>query len=384
MDWRDEAERDIPLAVKYETSVIWDDIQSLTGIRQRTCAPVAVSVFEAHHRDRWVSYSRSRNYYDPRQNHPLLTFRKVVGSVDAMAAGGWIENDPQKPGRRGRQSVMRATPKLIDAMGNLLRSRPDLPIELPRPGLMLRDSEKRPLALPSTREVKRMGSKVHEMNEALVSVDARDPSGNSLTAPISRIFNETMQRGGRMFGLGASWQNVEREIRKRMTMDGEPVVELDFATLHPAMLYAEIGAPLPADCYAIGEWPRPLVKRAVLVALNARNLHSARLAIAHSEEMRPLTADHQAALDLASQLIADLRANHRPIARFFTADTGARLMRRESDMAEAIMLDLIGQGIVALPVHDSFMVPASKRDALETAMMRAAYRFGLKNLRITA
>lgn len=374
--------RDIPLSVKYETSSIWGDVKRLLGVK-RTGAAIAVSLYEAHHLDKRVSYSRSRNYYDNRVNHPILTYRKTLGAVDAFDAGGWIEHFRQRPGIRGEQSSMAASPALIDAMGNLLRSRPDLPLELPRPGLMLRDPDKRPLVLPSTREVARMGGKVHEINEALVSIDARDPSGNLMTAPVSRIFNGSLRRGGRFYAHGASWQNLKRDLRKSMTLSGEPVVELDFATLHPAMLYAEAGASMPGDCYAVPGWPRPLVKRGMLVVLNAGTLHSARLAIAHCDEMLALGHSDQTALDAASRLIADIKAIHRPIARFFHSDAGARLMRRESDMAEHILFDLMGENIVALPVHDSFLVPASKRDALETAMMRAAYHFGLAQVKVS-
>lgn len=384
MDWDDER-RDIPLAVKYETSAIWADIQRLTGAKP-TGAVVAVAAYEARSRDKWVSYARARNYYDRRVNHRLLSYRRVLGSVDKMEAGEWIENYVQPVGRRGRQSTLRATPKLVDAMGRLLADRPHLPLEMPKPGLLLRDTDKRPMPLPATRQVARMGGKVHAINEALTSVEARDLAGNALTAPVSRIFNGSLRRGGRFYAHGASWQNIKRGLRETMTLNGEPVVELDFATLHPAMLYAEVGAPMPSDCYSLPGWPRPLVKRAMLILLNAATLHTARLAIAYCDEMG-MREETPAALAAASaraqDLIDRLKSMHRPISRFFHSDTGARLMRIESDMAEQIMLDLMSENVVALPVHDSFLVPRSKRDMLETAMMRAAYRAGLRQMRVT-
>ncbi|MBO9510602.1 hypothetical protein [Erythrobacter sp. A6_0] len=377
----DFGERDIPLAVKYETSAIWGDVQKLLGVK-RTGAAIAVGLVEAYPLGRWVSYSRSRNYYDNRVNHPLLTYRRVVGAVDAFEAGGWIEHFRQRKGARGKQSAMIALPKLIDAMAELLCAHPNLPLELPRPGVQLRDPDSRPLLLPSTREVARMGGKVLALNEAIVSVDARDPDGNALTAPVSRIFNTTMHRGGRFYAHGASWQNVKRDVRKRITLDGEPVVELDFATLHPAMLYAEVGAPMPRDCYAHADWPRPLVKRAMLILLNASSLPAARLAIAHCSEMESLPGVESSPIARAARLISDIKEMHQPVARFFHTDAGARLMKQESDMAEHIMTELLRQNVVALPVHDSFLVPASKKAALEQAMMRVAYQFGLNEIRI--
>ena len=51
------------------------------------------------------------------------------------------------------------------------------------------------------------------------------------------------------------------------------------------------------------------------------------------------------------------------------------LMRIDSAIVEAVMKYLmLEKGIVVLPVHDSFLVPASKRDDLEAAMIEAAHR----------
>ena len=60
-------------------------------------------------------------------------------------------------------------------------------------------------------------------------------------------------------------------------------------------------------------------------------------------------------------------------------------MRIDSDMAEAVMtLLILRKGIVTLPVHDSFLVPASKRDELEAAVMQAAYEVAsLSDARVT-
>jgi hypothetical protein len=51
-------------------------------------------------------------------------------------------------------------------------------------------------------------------------------------------------------------------------------------------------------------------------------------------------------------------------------------MRRDSDMAEQIELRLLAQGVIALPLHDSFIIPQSTRDkgALMEAMAAALYK----------
>ena len=239
------------------------------------------------------------------------------------------------------------------------------------------------MGLPATRMITRMERKVIDINEALASTDVRTSAGVPIGAGVVRIFNETMDRGGRHYGLGSSWQNIPAAERPRISIDGEPVVELDYSTLHPSLLYAEVGAVPPHDCYAIGNWPRPLVKKALLVLINASNLHKVRRYLAHCPEMAALgPADEQDALHTASLVIADIKRVHQRIAKFFHADTGARLMRVDSDLSSAILSKLLRQGIVALPVHDSFLVQTRHIDALENAMLESAADLGLIHCRL--
>lgn len=378
----DEGDRDIPLAVKYETYRLWQPIKEALGLN-RTGAAIAVALVEAHKAGgRWVSYSRSRKHYDERQCHSLLTYRKVRTAADALIAGDLVEHFTQAPGVRGRQSTLRANSRLLEAMQGILDVRPNLPLELPRYGIVMRDGDGRPMTIPSTREVARMGKKVSAINEGLVSLDARGPSGMQLAAPVTRIFNFDFDKGGRFYGQGASWQNITKAARQSVEIDGEPVVELDYATLHPAMLYAEVGAPLPADCYDLGGWTRPLVKRAFLILMNTRSERQARQTIAHKTTITELELPEQQALAMAARLVSDIKDAHKPIATAFHSNAGLRLMKRESELAQYVMLTLHKKGIVALPMHDSFLVRRSQRDELECAMLEAAYVFGLGQIRL--
>lgn len=376
------ADRQTPLFVKFDTRPIWPEIKATFGV-DATGAAIIMALHEAQNiNNGWVSYSRSRTFYATKARHPLLTFRSVVAAVDALDAGGWIEHHRQVPGGRGWQSSMQATPQLMDAMGRILEGGPPLRLVMPSQTIILRDADGREIDPKPTRDIDRRGRQVEALNEAVTSAEVLTMDGRPVTAPMRRIHNDSMDRGGRLYGLGPSWQNIPKEDRKRVTIDGEAVVELDFVSLHPALLYGEAGISMPEDCYAIGRWPRPLVKVAVLTLINAATVQAARLSIAHSVHMAELAEDEQQALRLASQLVEDIKTAHRPIAHAFHSDAGARLMRKDSDLAVSIMLELRRKGIIALPVHDSFLVPASQRDALEAAMMRAAHAIGLREIRI--
>lgn len=303
-----------------------------------------------------------------------------------MAANNFLKNNKQSPGARGWQSWMTGTPEVIELVGGLLVDCP-LKLAMPHRTIIVRDETGAELDIKPTRDNSRMARQLDTINAALIGTDVRSHDGRNLASPVARIFNQTQSRGGRCYGQGANWQNERKEDRSRIAIDGEGVVELDFSSLHPAMLYAETSAPLPHDCYDIRSWPRGLVKRAMLTTINAPTIYKARWSIANCPDMLAYQpgigpAAEQDRLRLASALMDDIKRVHAPIAHLFHCDAGARLMRKDSDMAVAVMLDLERQGIVALPVHDSFLVQRSKRDELEAAMMAAAHRYGLANIRI--
>ena len=179
---------------------------------------------------------------------------------------------------------------------------------------------------------------------------------------------------------------MKKAARNQVLMNGEPVVEIDYKTLHPAILYAEAGAPLPNDCYEIPGWPRelrPLIKVALLIMINAKTKSTARFAIAHHQTMTAVcVAGSQEALATADRLMSDIRRVHKPISGAFHSDAGARLMRMDSDIAEAVMLTMLAQGVLVLCVHDSFLVPVSKAGMLEEAMICAAHGCSLMSIQL--
>lgn len=351
-----------------------------------TGASIALSLYEAHIlADKQVSYSRRKAYYAAKKRHPLMSYQGVISAVDRFNTQGLIEHFKQTPGQRGWQSWMAAKPELIAGVQTILAKAPKMRLILPREPIILRDSNGVTIPTKQTRDLDRMQRRIEQFNEGITSLEIVGDKVVSLAAPLVRIFNGDLGRGGRFYASGISWQNVKADMRKRIVIDGEQVVELDFSSLHPAMLYAEAGAEMPADCYDISPWPRDLVKLGVLVLINAKTQHQARSAIAHKPVIAALAQPgSQQALRLVQELIDDIKRIHKPIARAFHSDAGARLMRRDSELAERVMMLLAHQGVIALPVHDSFLVPASKRGQLKVAMLEAAHAIGLHQICVKA
>ena len=113
MRYLPEDARDIPLAVKYETSSIWPEVKRLFGV-DATGAAIAMALRDASLADKMTSYPRSRLFYDGRDCHLMLSYRKVMRAVDNLDAGGWLVHHKQCPGGRGWQSAMAATPEFLE------------------------------------------------------------------------------------------------------------------------------------------------------------------------------------------------------------------------------------------------------------------------------
>ena len=166
-------------------------------------------------------------------------------------------------------------------------------------------------------------------------------------------------------------QFASKADRRRITIDGEPVVELDHTQLHPRLLYARCGQRLEGDAYTLTGWDRHAVKIAFNVLINAGSYREAVGAIAKDLE----GADRKRQ---ATQLIAALKNKHAGIAGSFHSGAGLRLQAIDADMAEAVMVGLLKRNVVALPIHDSFLVQKRHEGILNEAM-HASYERALRS-----
>jgi hypothetical protein len=181
---------------------------------------------------------------------------------------------------------------------------------------------------------------------------------------LHRVFNRSsFTLGGRFYG--GWWQNIPSECRADITLNGIPTIELDYPRLHPTLLYAEVGSPMYGDPYDLANWPRGLVKIAFNTLVNADSREAAIRSIANN-------IGGAGAYAKAKSLICEIDAKHPAIAPKFGSGAGLRLMRRDSDMAEALMLRLVKRGVVALPIHDSFIVTDRNLDKGELMEAMAA------------
>jgi hypothetical protein len=332
--------------------------------------------------EQWISYSRNENYYANRSRKrywPVNNmYAAVISSVDQLAGLGLIEHQRMPPGNLHWQSRFRATPEL----SRLFDEKKIELILAPPERILLRDKGGHPIEYTETEQTRRMRRKLEAFNKAAsfinVSLDGRTiHEGEPLVTPKTRIgastitmfrvFNRSFKLGGRFYG---PWfQNVERELRETIQINGNPTEEPDYPEHHARLLYDSCERLMPPEPFILDGWPRKVVKAAFYTLLNAETPTAASRAIAeHFGRGREGYAE-------AGKLIAEIERKHHAIANQFGTGAGLRLMRKDSDITEYILGKLLRGGDFALPIHDSYRVPhqivGRTREIMDEALVKS-------------
>jgi hypothetical protein len=327
--------------------------------------------------DRCVSFSRRKEFYAARRRYhgTSFTYHTVLAAVADGVRAGLLEEERALPGLRGRQSRFRATPLLS-------RRLKDCPAHFQSHEVIwLRDNEGTQVDYADTARTRRMRGQVEAINSNMskiaVGLEAHGVhkvgrywvvSGHHLlpTPPrVYRVFNRgSFRKGGRLYGW---WQGLPSRYRAIMTINGEPVLEPDFAQLHAQIIYGLRDIPLIGDAYETGEFPRQHGKLAFNIAVNAKNQRSAVAAISEHLRIEKQTA---------SKLLDAIIAKHNQVAGVFCTDAGVTLMRIDSDITLDAVKHCQAQGILVLPVHDSLIVQERHAEQAAESMIKAfATRF---------
>jgi hypothetical protein len=181
---------------------------------------------------------------------------------------------------------------------------------------------------------------------------------------LHRVFNQkSWKLGGRFYG--SEVQNLPKELRKCITLNGEPTVELDYSSMHLRMLYHLRGLETPGgDLYDFGE-DRTLNKLVALIVINCEPEHDEVRAVAakfRDKELRKRLGDEILKHKYIGDLINDFKATHAPIADDFASGAGLKLQYRDSLIMEDLLKHFVGKEVPIIPVHDSLIVPESHAD----------------------
>jgi hypothetical protein len=218
---------------------------------------------------------------------------------------------------------------------------------------------------------------------------------------------------------------MKQEVRKRLQINGENVVELDFKALHPSILYEWVWQDNPLcveewiekawdgvynpystkeyelmlrvdeqeveehkRCHLLAKYEplRALFKFALMCCLNApkgsvRPLQPAINALVvewHDDKKRDVDSRRYVGLHCvgdtfpAQHICKLVQASNLPIAEHFFNDVGVHLQHVDSEIMSRVIQALLDKGEVLYPEHDSVIV----RESIEkevALLMRQAY-----------
>ncbi|WP_331301553.1 hypothetical protein [Methylobacterium oryzae] len=367
----------------------------------RAMASVLAALALASDSDRpYVSYSRSRDFYaaQGRYEGTDYTYSSVLQTVNELGRLGLIEEIRSKPGAHlthGMQSRMRASNRLVEILAGQ-------PIEYlgSRCPLVLKGEDGSRIDYEDTSETRRLTREIGNLNRFMnsFSVDvsaSASPDNWERTAhhvrarkvkdgvetwacaritpkvDVYRVFSRGgFRQGGRIYG--GFWEGLPKDRRLDLLINGEVVIEEDFASLHPRLLYAMRGERMPAgfDCYALPHYQRWVGKLALNVAINAATLNAAAGALI--EKARQKKADGSPVWPYGwteTRRIIDKVIAHNPaIAGYIGSDAGVSLMAIDARMALEVLKACEKAELPALPVHDSFLAPEGRQAELKGIM----------------
>lgn len=245
------------------------------------------------------------------------------------------------------------------------------------------------LKVEDTITTRSIRDRLFQINEYLVNQSYKGTEFYGL----HRLFNEgdnpnfKWNMGGRLYGIGeGNYQLFKKDLRTKIKINGEEVLELDINASFLRILHSLRGFNIPdaEDIYAIEGIDRRIVKSWISSTLGHTGFHRA-WPLRSLEEFKK--ANIQKPKKLTYPLVMEKVIEHLPVLNDWP-QCGVRwsnLMFEESEAMISTMEALREIDVVALPVHDSLIIPHSKavvaHDILkETFEKRFGVNFVIKGL----
>ncbi len=243
--------------------------------------------------------------------------------------------------------------------------------------LVLRDKQKNEVEWKETRWTKATEKLVTTFNLANLKHEWTAPDGDTLVQHTNRrVFNGSFHNGGRWYG--AEIQQIKQrengvslpieETRLGVTVNGKPVVEVDFACLHPTILAIESGYATSLvygdDIYQVlvdtSENPakddRHLMKLALNIMLNAETASSAMKSIQCKINWEK--SKYEFSYNSGAKVWAHIYEKMEFMQDAFDSPTsaGLELQYKDSRIAQYVVEHFLAEDKPCAIVHDSFVV----------------------------
>lgn len=325
-----------------------------------------------------------------------MTARRIIKAVDYLSNHGYVINfigKAHKIEEKREVSYILPTDKFIEEFCTDVEAVrvSELAYQDSYAYIELRDEDKNPVIFRTTERTKKLEEVVRKLNTLIDICTIRDGSGAVLSNFYCRVFNTDFSHGGRFYRADVlRIENKNSKGRLDITINGNPIVEVDFGNLHFRIAAAREGIDLskvPSDVYSgileedeRSASNRKIVKLAVNIMFNSLTKDKARGAI--EQEIRKYK-DEEYTLGKASSVMALVECAYPEFKDLFCMGDGygSVLQYFDSELAADVLSVMIEKNIPCLPVHDSFIVEREHCGLLADTMGDCfRKRFGVDSL----
>jgi len=352
---------------------------------------------------------RDRNLY--LNNSQDISYSKIISLLDKMEEKGFIHlyiggvkvYGFDKVPEEFSMSITEVTDKFMALFTDV-----NLKTVSTENKIQVEIKERKTKKLMSTQGVKGVTAireSVSQFNTALIESRISLKGVNLPDQSYKRVFIENLTTGGRWYNSVGGIQTMDKTLRPFLQIDGEDLVELDFSAIHPNMLYEQLGVGLEKgfDPYGVDLWEeyvdseaveqfklkhgivkydpsRNLVKMAVMIGLNCKDLKQARQALSQhfgrdtSKWGKP--SEHKSKyfgmyeVDFMSVLLR-VQSHNQLISDKFFRDVGVELQYLDSEILDNVICDTLAIDEILLPWHDGLMVKKTIADQVKGFMFKA-------------
>lgn len=382
----------------------------LAGKDTRVCNSMVYDLLTAAASNRFVGISQNKNTYsDKKYRQVSFTNMKTALKLLEKVGLAYVFRVPQSYAGNGVCSFAAATPKLIEETAHLILVGGSAEYCADGALAVMHLQNNRTIALPRTganlkmmRELRSYNSfmeacqltyspfEYSRKNKTTGEIESFNTTGRDYELarlPLRRIFNDRgngirdLSNGGRMYG--ADYQNIHKEKRNAILINGLQTVELDYSEFHINMIRFGIEKTFDPNRMVRGAYDfdsgvegivehRSINKVAVVVGVNAKTKRSAIGAIAkelvgHID--RDLTGQQ---LFKNAEQIFETALKHNPdLAPYLGRDMGVKLQALDSKIALQILADGVRNGQPILNLHDGFMTTVDNEKYLDNLRFEA-------------
>lgn len=328
----------------------------------------------------------SRNKYEKSRSKKKITVFKVMKVVDWLQKEGYITNyiAPPIQNKDDRQvSYIIPTLKFVEEFCDIaeVQRMAELAYQEAYAYIELRNEDKEPVLFRNTKQTQRLEGVVKKINILNDICTVRDKEGNVLNNFYCRVFNNDFGHGGRFYRADVLRvpHSEGRLGRYDITINGNPVVEIDYGNLHFRIAATREGIDLSkvaSDVY-MGvlepeektESNRAIVKLAVNIMFNSLDDRKAKQAI--QSEINLKFKDRQdLTLRTGTEVFNRVKQAYPQFDSLFCNGDGygSVLQNYDSELAACVLDVMADKNIPCLPVHDSFIIERQHQRILEETM----------------